>query len=95
MSLVDKAKNKVEELKGKVKDAAGMATDDDHEGVSDTDTTPRNPHDARMAISSQGNEPLLTDSEEPHRAEQLDADIPPEQYVVPESPTMHLGDQGS
>ena len=94
MGFADKAKEKVEELKGKVKDATGTATGDDREGVSATDTTPSGPHGAGMSTSTAGNEPSLTDSEESHREDRLDAGVSGEQNVDPGSPTMRTGDQG-
>ena len=95
MSFIDKAKDKVEELKDKVMDAAGVTADDDREGVSDTDVTPpAGPHGVGVSTSTPGNEPPLTDSEESHRSDRLDAGVSREQNVDPESPAMHPGDQG-
>jgi hypothetical protein len=94
MGFADKAKEKVEELKGKVKDATGMATGDDREGVSPADTTPSGPHGVGTSTSTPGNEPSLTDSEESHREDRLDAGISSESNVDSGSPPMHSGDQG-
>jgi hypothetical protein len=94
MGFADKAKEKVEELKGKVKDVAGMAAGGDREGVSATDTTPSGPHGVGMSTSTSGNEPSLTGSEESHREDRLDAGVSGEQNVEPESPPMRAGDQG-
>jgi hypothetical protein len=94
MSFADKAKEKVEELKDKVKDVAGMATGSDREGVSASDTTPSGPHGVGTSTSPSGNEPSLTDSEESHREDRLDAGVSGEQNVDPGSPTMRTGDQG-
>ena len=94
MSFADKAKDKIEEWKDKVKDVAGMTTDEDREGVSDTDMAPVDPHGAGTSTSTQGNEPPLTTSEESHRSDRLDAGVSSEQNVDPESPAMHPGDQG-
>jgi len=87
MGFADKAKEKVEELKGKVKDVAGMEAGD-REGISPTDTTPSDPHGVGTSISTSGNEPSLTDSEEPHREDRLDAGVSREPNVEPESPPM-------
>jgi hypothetical protein len=86
MGFADKAKEKVEELKGKVKEAAGMESGD--EGVSPTDTTPSGPQGVGESISTSGNEPSLTDSEESHRKDRLDAGVSREPNVDPESPPM-------
>ena len=94
MGFADKAKEKVEELKDKVKDVTGMATGDDREGVSASDTTPSGPHGVGMSTSTSGNEPSLTDSEESHREDRLDAGVSGGQNVDPESPSMRTGDQG-
>ena len=94
MGFADKAKEKVEELKGKAKDVVGMAAGGDREGVSATDTTPGGPHGVGMSTSTSGNEPSLTGSEESHREDRLDAGISGEQNVDPESPSMRSGDQG-
>ncbi|MDQ4091905.1 MAG: hypothetical protein M3143_00315 [Actinomycetota bacterium] len=94
MGFADKAKEKVEELKAKVKDATGAGTGDDREGVSATDTTPSDPHGVGMSTSTSGNEPSLTGSEESHRKDRLDAGISDEQNVDSGSPPMRAGDQG-
>jgi hypothetical protein len=95
MSFVDKAKDKVEELKDKAKDAAGVSTDDAREGVSDTDVTPAGPHGVGISTSTPGNEQPLPASEESHRSDRLDTGVSRERNVDPESPAMHPGDQGS
>jgi hypothetical protein len=94
MGFADKAKEKIEELKGKVKDVTGMATGDDREGVSAADTTPSGPHGVGMSTSTSGNEPSLTDSEESHHEDRIDAGVSHEQNVAPGSPPMPSGDQG-
>lgn len=83
MGFADKAKEKVEELTGKVKDATGMTTGDDRESVSATDTTPSGPHGVGMSTSTSGNEPSLTDSEESHREDRLGASVSGEQNGNP------------
>jgi len=95
MSFVDKAKEKVEEVKGKVKDATGMATDDVRGGVSDTDVAPAGPHGVGISTSTPGNESPLISSEESHRSDRLDTGVSREENVDPESPAMRPGDQGS
>ena len=67
----------------------------EREGVSDTDTTPAGPHGVGASISTAGNEPPLTDSEESHRSDRIDTGVSREGNVDQESPAMHSGDQGS
>lgn len=88
MGFADKAKEKVEELKAKVKDVAGMEAGDDREGISATDTTPNDPHGVGMSPSTSGNEPSLSDSEESHPDDRLDAGVSREPDAEPGSPAM-------
>lgn len=94
MGLADKAKNMVEDLTDKVKEATGMGTADNREGVSDTDMAPAGPHGVGSSTSTQGNEPSLSGSEASHSSDRLDTGVSSEPNVEPQSPPMGSGDQG-